>query len=197
MMKKMVLVSIVLALAATLVFSGYTQAQASFPSFEKKSVTVTQPGTHAFDAFLKISSIDGDSSDSKHRNWTDIISYEHGMSHGNGIVTQTLGPTTHETFKVVKTVDKASPILMLAVNSGQHFQQVTLELDNAGTGQKFMEYKLSDVIVSSVNVIGSSNDGMPLEEVGFSYRKIEWKFTPKTGNTTVSTGWDLAENTHT
>ena len=79
---------------------------------------------------------------------------------------------------------------------------VTMELCRAGGDkQKYMEYKMSDVIISSVRPGGSakSDDPLPLEEVSFAYGKIEWTYTemdhksgqPK-GN--VSTYWDLHEN---
>ena len=34
----------------------------------------------AFDAFLKIDGIPGESSDDKHKDWIEILSYSHGVS---------------------------------------------------------------------------------------------------------------------
>ncbi|HQJ09058.1 MAG TPA: type VI secretion system tube protein Hcp, partial [Deltaproteobacteria bacterium] len=108
----------------------------------------------------------------------------------------------HSDFSIVKTLDKASPKLALFCCNGSHINSVTIELCRAGGDkQKYMEYKLSDVIVSSVRPGGSASGGetLPLEEVSFNYGKIEWTYTemdkqsgkPK-GN--VKANWDLKAN---
>jgi type VI secretion system secreted protein Hcp len=63
-----------------------------------------------------------------------------------------------------------------------------------------MKYKLSDVLVESVRTGGASQGegGVPAEEVGLRYGKIELEYTvvgndgKAAGN--VSGGWDLKEN---
>ena len=78
---------------------------------------------------------------------------------------------------------------------------VTLELCRAtGDKQKYMEYKMSDVLVSSVRPGGSSKAGetLPLEEVSFNYGKIEITYTQtdQTGKPKgdVKANWDLSAN---
>lgn len=162
----------------------------------------------AFDAFLKIANVPGESSDAKHTEWIEILSFSHGMSQPSlaqmsrqgGITT---GRVEMHDLSVVKALDKASPKLALACCKGDHFATVQVELCKAtGDKQKYMEYKLSDVVVASVRPAGTSqgNDELPLEEVAFRFGKIEWNYTaldsksgkPK-GN--VQAGWDLIKNT--
>jgi type VI secretion system secreted protein Hcp len=64
-----------------------------------------------------------------------------------------------------------------------------------------MEYKMSDVMVSSVRPGGASQgaENLPLEEVTFSYGKIEWTYTEtdhKTGKPKgdIKSHWDLVAN---
>jgi type VI secretion system secreted protein Hcp len=156
---------------------------------------------------MKFDGIPGESTDDKHKDWVEILSYHHGISQPSSGSSSTGGARSsqrcdHQDFSVVKALDKASPKLALACCDGMHIKEIKMELCRAtGEKQKYMEYKLSDVIVSSVCPGGSSRGDapLPLEEVAFSYGKIEWAYTAtdhKTGKPAgdVKTGWDLTAN---
>ena len=86
----------------------------------------------------------------------------------------------HQDFSIVHHLDKSTPALHKALCSGAHIAEITIELASAtGEKQKFMAYKLTDVIVSSTTPQGSAQgtDERPLEEVTFNYGKIEWTYT--------------------
>jgi len=161
----------------------------------------------AFDAFLKIDGIPGESTDDKHKDWIEILSYSHGLSQPAAGARSTGGAASgercnHQDFSIVKVLDKASPKLALYCCNGTHIKSVKLELCRAtGDKQKYMEYLLSDVIVSGVRPGGSAQGGenLPLEEVSFNYGKIEWTYTEtdhKTGKPKgdVKANWDLVAN---
>ncbi|MEN6426764.1 MAG: type VI secretion system tube protein Hcp [Phycisphaerales bacterium] len=161
----------------------------------------------AFDSFLKIDVIPGESTDDKHKDWIEILSFSHGVSQPGSGSSSTGGARSsqrcdHQDFSIVKTLDKASPKLALSCCNGEHIKKINVELCRAtGDKQKYMEFALSDVIVSSVRPGGSSQGGetLPLEEVSFSYGKIEWIYTAtdhKTGKPAgdVKTFWDLTAN---
>ena len=139
----------------------------------------------AFDCFLKIGTIPGESSDDKYKDHIEVLSYSHGLTQShNGAVSnvggQTAGRVDHQDFSVVKVLDKASPKLALACCNGEHIKEVTLLLCRAGKDkQKYMEYKMSDAVVQSIRPGGTSsgNESRPLEEVAFTYGKIEWTYT--------------------
>ena len=161
----------------------------------------------AFDCFLKIDGLPGESTDDKHKDWIEILSFSHGVSQlSSGSVSSGGGRSAercdHQDFSIVKTLDKASPTLNLYCSDGTHIGEVKMELcRSGGDKQKYMEYKMSDVIITSVRPGGSSQGGeaLPLEEVSFGYGKIEWIYTEtdhKTGKPKgdVKTGWDLSTN---
>jgi len=161
----------------------------------------------AFDAFLKISTIPGESTDDKHKDWIEILSYSHGVSQPASASASSGGGRSaercnHQDFSIVKTLDKASTKLFLNSCNGAHIPEVKVELCRAtGDKQKYMEYKLTDVIVSSVRPGGSSTGGetLPLEEVSFNYGKIEITYTEtdhKTGKPKgdIKAYWDLTAN---
>jgi type VI secretion system secreted protein Hcp len=160
----------------------------------------------AFDAFLKIAGIDGESTDAAHTAWIEILSFHHGLAQSS-VGTQasahgayTSGRVDMSDFTVVKSIDKASPLLALACCKGDHVDDVTVELCRAGGDkQKYMEYKLVDVLVASVRPGGSSKgEGLPLEEVAFRFGKINWTYIPLDDKGQpqgqVPAGWDLEGN---
>jgi type VI secretion system secreted protein Hcp len=161
----------------------------------------------AFDCFLKVEGIPGESTDDKHKDQIEILSYSHGVkqpasgpaSTGGGRGSQRCD---HEDFTIVHMLDKASPKLALFCCNGKHIPSIVMEICRAtGDKQKYMEYKLSDAIVSSVHPAGSSkaDEPIPLEQVSFSYGKIEWTYTTtdhKSGKAggDVKANWDLTAN---
>lgn len=161
----------------------------------------------AFDCFLKIATIPGESTDDKHKDWIEVLSFSHGVTQSssgsvNSSGSRTTGRCDHHDFQITKTLDKASPKLSLACCNGEHIPDVTVALHRAGTDkQKYMEYKMSDVIVRSIAPAGTpnGNDALPQEVVLFAYGKIEWTYTEtdhKTGKPKgdVKAQWDLHAN---
>jgi len=161
----------------------------------------------AFDAFLKIEGIPGESTDSKHKDWIEVLSYSTGITQPTSGSASTGGGASSERanfqdFSIVKALDKSSPVIALACANGTHIKEVIIELCRAGGDKvKYMEYKLSNCIVSSWRPGGSSHGGetLPLEEISFNFGKIEWTYTQQkradgSGGGQVAKGWNLEEN---
>jgi type VI secretion system secreted protein Hcp len=161
----------------------------------------------AYDAFLKIGTIPGETTDDKYKDHIEILSYSHALTQPTSGSVNTAGSRTaervdHSNFTITKPIDKASPKLALACCNGEHISDVTLFLCRAGKDkQKYMEYKMSDVVVSSVapKKDPGTNGDLPLEEVSFAYGKIEWTYTETDHKTGAKKGdikgsWDLHAN---
>ncbi len=160
-----------------------------------------------FDAFLKIATIPGESTDDKHKDWIEILSYSFGMSQPASITSSSAGGAASERanfqdFQITHHLDKASPKLSQACATGEHLKDVTLELCRAG-GQKvkYFEVKMEEVIVSSVQSggAGGGGDDVPTESVAFNYGKIKWNYIQQkradgSGGGNVPGGWDLTAN---
>ena len=72
----------------------------------------------AGDCFLKIDGIPGESTDDKHKDWIEVMSYSSGVSQMAGGDRSTGGAATqgrcdHQDISIVKALDKASPTLNL------------------------------------------------------------------------------------
>jgi type VI secretion system secreted protein Hcp len=159
-----------------------------------------------FDAFLKIATIPGESTDDKHKEWIEILSYHWSASQAPGGAASMTGAHSGQRvdigdFSIVKPLDKASPKLFMSCCTGEHISDVTLELCKAGGDkQKYMTYKFSSVLVSSVRPGGNAqgSDALPLEEISFRFSKCQLEYIPidKMGKPQgqVPAGWDLALN---
>ena len=161
----------------------------------------------AFDMFLQISGIPGESTDANHPDWIEVLSYSHGLSlPTSGSVGSGGAPASarcdHQEFTIVHYLDKASPKLAIAACQGQNIPEVILELAQAaGNKRRFMEYKLMNALVMGVRPTGSAGGGetRPMEEVKFVYSRIEWTYTVLDPNTGAPMGditahWDLQLN---
>lgn len=161
----------------------------------------------AMDMFLKISTVPGESTDDKHKDWIEVLSFHWGVSQRSSGARSSGGAasaerTDHTDFSIVKSLDKASPKLFLASCKGEHIPEVKLEICRAtGDKTKYMEYKMTDVIVAGVRPGGAAqgSESLPLEEVSFNYGEIELVYTAtdhKTGKPAgdVKGKWSVVAN---
>jgi type VI secretion system secreted protein Hcp len=163
--------------------------------------------TMAFDAFLKIDGIPGESTDDKHKDWIEILSYGLDIEQPSSATDSSAGGGTTERvdlddFEVAKHLDKASAKIYEFCCTGKHVKDVTLELCRAGGDKlKYLEVKMENVVISSAKANGQSeaSDGFPTERVRFNFAKIKWTYTQQkradgTGGGNVAGGWDLTAN---
>jgi type VI secretion system secreted protein Hcp len=160
-----------------------------------------------FDAFIKLDGIPGESTDDKHKDWIELLSFSTGVSQPTSGSASTGGGAgaqraNFSPFSFVKNLDKASPKIGLACADGTHIKEITMELCRAGGDKvKYYEIKMNECMISSYRPGGSSHSGdaLPLEEVSIDYGKITWTYTQQkrgdgSGGGQVAGGWDLTAN---
>src|SRR6187402_1470714 len=101
----------------------------------------------AFDAFLKIEGIDGESGDSKHKDEIEILSFSWGVSNPSSLSGAGggggLGRAMLQDFSLTHRVDKSSPILFLSCCTGKHIPSATLTCRKSGATQlEFLKIKM-------------------------------------------------------
>src|SRR5262245_65952147 len=112
----------------------------------------------AFDAFLKIEGIPGESTDDKHKNEIDVLSYSWGIARPKG----ERGRAKVSDFSITKFTDKSSPLLFDAACEGQHIPEATFTARKAGGSQQtFLKYVFKEVVISSVQPSGTSGSESP------------------------------------
>ena len=168
---------------------------------EPQSLSTTTNGGNKI--FLSADGIPGESTDAEHDEWIDVLSFSHGVSQPSGTssITRSAERSIHEDFIITKELDKSSPKLALACCKGEHITEVVIEVSRADTTGKYMQYTLTDVIVTSISQNGASQGAgaKPIEEVSFCYGRIDWSYTEKDYMTGKSKGnveayWDLELN---
>jgi type VI secretion system secreted protein Hcp len=161
---------------------------------------VAQHASGAFDAYLKIGDIQGESTDAKHPGWIELDSVQWGV--GRGISSAVGGnreasaPSISE-LTLTKRLDKSSPSIFLnAVGGSPTIATVTLELVHPATQVVFYRITLSNVLVSGQSQSVASGADVPMESVSLNFTKIkmEYFFQDAKGVTTAipAVGWDLA-----
>ncbi len=156
----------------------------------------------AFEYFLKIDGIPGESTDKKHAGEIAVESFSWGAAQtgtgspggGGGA-----GKVQIQDLHVTARTSKAGPPLFLSVASGTHVKSAVLTARKAGSKQPgdFLTFSLSDVLVRAYQIAGSETEP-PRDSVSLTFGKIqiEYKEQKADGSFGDSTtvGWDVTKN---
>jgi type VI secretion system secreted protein Hcp len=154
------------------------------------------------DFYIKLEGIDGESKDSKHKNWIDVLSFNYGVSQSSSMFTGGGGGVGKASFDVLTFthyVDRATPNLFQYCAAGRHIPTVEVSACKAGDGsQEYMHITLTDVLVTHAGPTGSTDDARVKETVGLSYSKIKVEVKEQNADGSVGaavTGtWDVKQN---
>ena len=156
----------------------------------------------AVDMFLKLSGIKGEAKDDKHKDEIDIYSWSWGLSQqgsfgmggGGGS-----GKVEVHDIMVTKKHDAASAKLMLDCAGGEHIPDGLLTVRKAGGEPlEYLKIKMTDIIVSSVQIQGAAHDDHVMETVNLNFAKYEATYTEQDekgkAKAPVVHGWDVKAN---
>ena len=160
----------------------------------------------SLNGFINWGDIKGGSKDDKHKDWSEITGFSHGLAQQSSSGRSNEGgayqsEVNHSPFVITKALDSASPKLYEALHNGTHIPKVIVELTRP-TGKAPMvyhRYTMTNVALSSVNTAADSNgdSSFPSEVVGMTYTTMQWEYTKQddTGAAqgTVATKVDLAK----
>ena len=160
----------------------------------------------ANDSYLQVDGVKGESADSGHSGWIEILSYEQQVIQpASATVNSAGGGTTsrcqHADFVITKYHDLSSAKLFELCCQGKHIKKVVIELMRASGDApvKYLAIELDNVVISRFNSHKNPDDDLPVETVAFNYAVIKKTHTQqkradgsKGGN--VVGGWDLQAN---
>jgi type VI secretion system secreted protein Hcp len=155
----------------------------------------------AFDYFLKLDGIPGESVDAKHKGEIDVLSWSWGESQaiapspGGGGGT---GKVSMTDLHVSANLSKASPELLLACAAGTHIKSAVLTGRKGGKAQaEFLTFSLADVLVSGYQTGGATAEA-PLDSISLNFSKIEMTYREQTAKGSlgppIRVGWDRKTN---
>lgn len=162
----------------------------------------------AFDAFIRIDGITGESRDLAHQDWIEATAFnlaatQHVSRTASTSGGATVGRVYLSDFSIVKRVDSSTPKIFQACCAGQHLNKVTLSLFRAGCEkQKYMEITFEEVIISGVesgNLFDIKPSRFPEEVVRFDYAKVKMIYSQQSRESglligQLSAGWDQIRN---
>lgn len=156
----------------------------------------------AVDYFLKIDGIEGESTDSKHKNEIDVESWSWAESNTGDAAQRGgmgAGKVAMQDFAFTTRVSKATPKLMKACAAGDHIKKAVLVCRKAGKGQQeYLTITMNDLIISSYQTGGSAGDVVPLDQATINFSKIEFEYKDQKADGTpggaIKGGYDLKEN---
>jgi type VI secretion system secreted protein Hcp len=146
----------------------------------------------AVDIFAKLGDIKGESTDNKHKDEVEVLSYSWGVTNPAHIGTGGGGGAGRATFQdlsIVHKIDKASPQLLRACATGQHLKDATITFRKAGKGQQeFLVIKMNDVIITGVTHSEAQDSEGGSETVSLEFAKVDLEFRPLKPNGTLDAG---------
>jgi len=135
-------------------------------------------------AFIKLEGITGECNDKDHKGWTDLLSFNQGMSQPGGAATgatRRRGDVVVDDMHCVKELDKSSPKIAEAVCKGKVFPTVEIHLTASYTDAgrvTYYAYELKNVLVTSYDISGSGQaEDVPTENFSLNFEEIKVTYT--------------------
>ena len=154
-------------------------------------IALAVPAEAAFDMFLKIDGIPGESTKPGHEGWIDLLSFSIGL-------TQAADTVEVSPLRIAKGIDQASPKLFLYGIQEEPIPTALLEIAESG-GNVIADFTLKNALVSSFRSGGSAGEMLPVEEVSFTFGQVAYGYNTydalgdRTGRLLAT--WDLETGT--
>jgi type VI secretion system secreted protein Hcp len=151
-------------------------------------------------AYMKMTGLDGESTDEGHKNWILIESMSSGISrsiNSGAKDNERRGATHVSDVTISRQIDKSSVPLQVKAASGDLIDEVEIHFcqESSGKREPFLKYKLAKVIVSSYSVGIASGESKPHESISLNFSKVDWTYIPFKDNKpdgNVPGSYDLA-----
>lgn len=144
----------------------------------------TMASGYNYDIFLKVDSIQGESTDIKHPGELEISSFAWGETRAMGTARPTM-----EGFRITLPLSKASPKLFLHTAGGLKISRMTLSVRQQGKQDDFLKWILTDSQIVSYKTVGNDRGDGVQDEILITPGKIEVEHRTADGAVTKA-GWD-------
>ncbi len=139
--------------------------------------------------FVQVSGILGGSVDANHQGWIEAVGFSEAATRAVGPGGPALGPAQFRDLVIEKRINRASPLLRLAVADGRSIPQVSLDCVDASGASTFRIELQGVVLTQASTAFALSDQSGPRESVGFNFSRIRWTATDQAVNQ-VQAGWD-------
>jgi len=159
------------------------------------------PASAELDMFLKLDEIRGESTDVRHKDWIDVLSFSWGVT--NAVIGTGGGSSSKPVFapfSFTQLLDSSVPETFAALASGKRIARMTFDLSKPGDKRgTFFQMEFEDVHITSMSTSGHAGSAVPEVALKTTYEKITMRYTPQdskggAGKPVVAV-WDLKANT--
>jgi type VI secretion system secreted protein Hcp len=147
------------------------------------AVAATQSSDYQM--FLKLDTIAGGSTDSRHKDEIEIDSFAWGESRSQGAARPSM-----EGLTVTLPAGKASPRLFLYTAGGLKISRGVLSVRKAGTADDFLKWIITDAQIVSYKTVGNTHGDGVKDQIVIVPAKIEVELKPADGSAVQKAGWD-------
>ncbi len=152
--------------------------------------------------YMKVEGATGESQDAAHQGWTDVVSFQWGVTQPGSMATGGGGGTGKASFKdltVVARIDKAMPAVMKHCATGKHLAEIQISVNKAGGSQiEYERITLSNVLATDVHITGAADDDQVTVHYSFQAARVKnqyWEQTAQGGKGAESQmGYDVKGN---
>lgn len=103
---------------------------------------------------------------------------------------QTTGRRMHETFSIMKEVDRASPMFLAAKNSGEVLSAVEIDFVKPGTnGNIYKSFSAKNAMVTSIRLMPGAGAGKQMEEITFAVDNVDITLKDAKGGKSATDDW--------
>ena len=133
-------------------------------------------------AYIKFDGVDGEAQDKDHKKWSDLLSFNQGVTRPGGGATgatRRRGDVSLSDINCVKELDKASPKIAESVCKGKVYPKVEIHITSSYTDAgrvTYYAYELKNALVTNYDVSGSGED-VPTENFSINFEEIKVTYT--------------------
>lgn len=135
----------------------------------------------AYDVFLKIEGVDGESSAKGHEKWVDVLRWDWGVHNTGGSSGGSSaggGKAVFDDFSWVQRLDSSVVDLFKLVSTGKFAAKATLDVATTGAGAyTFFQMEFDGVSPNKLNMQGSGADTSVFG--AFGYDKVTLRYRPQ------------------
>jgi type VI secretion system secreted protein Hcp len=157
--------------------------------------------------FLKLDSIEGESTAAEHDKEIEILSWSHGFSQPTSSVRASSGSTVekvnHSDLSITKYLDSSTDDILKMCWTGKQIKTgvITCLRSDGSSDNKHVVYlkiEMDDIIIANYSISGGGGD-LPVENVSLNYGKIKYTYMPQkqadgTGGSAQPIAYDLLTN---
>jgi type VI secretion system secreted protein Hcp len=157
----------------------------------------------ASDIYVKFGDIKGEAQAKDHQDWSEALTYSETITMPTSAYVGGGSGAARANFEPIvinKFVDSASAALRQRLSAGTIIGLVEIEFVRGGSqgGEIYLRIELTEALITSAGFSTSVSDDRPVEQIGVSFAKIKWIYTPfdDQGNqgSVQEYGWDVEKN---